>query len=147
MKFISKCLQGLIAISFVWALFLPFAINIHKGFIDKPGDWWYGFDVVFLSPMILIITLIFPVAFAMAAIAPFLARPSNSWIAWSVVTWAISLVVCWLIYAGNRHDLMPGFYLFAGVLLLWPWPTVWNYRLTPNAPPPPRPPSTRAEKS
>jgi len=142
-KILSKFLQVFSALAFAWVLFIPLIVNPHKGFIDKSGDHWYGYDVVFLSPMVVIITTILPIAFCMAAIAPFLAKPSKSWITWSVVTWLLSLIVGWFIYMGNRRDLMPGFTFFIGILLLWPWPTAWLYILTRDDPPPPRPPTLR----
>jgi hypothetical protein len=139
MKALSKCLQILIAGAFIYVLFLPLAANIHKGFIDKPGEWWYGYEIILISPMLFLITIAFPVAFFMAVVTVFISKPRLSWIMWSAAAWASSVPVCWLMLKDNRHDVMPAFHFFMWTLIVWPLPTVLRYYVTRSEPEPPRP--------
>lgn len=44
---------GLLAV-FLVGLGFPIQNNIHKGMIDKPGDVWYGYELVFFGSLIVV---------------------------------------------------------------------------------------------
>ena len=130
---ISLYISRIIAVLNIAGLFMPLTKNIHKGMIDKQGDWWMGYDLILVGSIYLV-GIPFLIALAAEIAASLIDKINFASFTIFIIIWVhLVMYLIWILSEINLSEMMFGIFFMVIPPFLFILPIIHRYNSKPSS--------------